>query len=431
MASKQEDENYWNQSNFKPFSFDDEDLSSKSQIFGSSVSSSIIADIIFDGVPTVEKPDLQKRPLETLISKNSLDRIFSDGPFIKPQKVSLEEELRILRRKIDDQWVPPSVLKTIKCIILGQPFSLHLYRSLDLKKELLDEAIKSGDGNAILAIVLHLSKTLKKSIFYQVIQMQPIAISQYANYLETRLMISDLIDLLEMSGQIREAAMKQYTYIVQGTQNIETKIQRLTACYSNHFSSLDLRDKDLVQNYLKYLQWTTSLESPIFSSIPKTSVLSSLEYLCKNFWNEPKVSKHSPWFLIPFQGITERQVQWIILTSRSSKQSWDDIEAHFLAKGWLSARKLKSIIPIEKIITELHQWKAPYKILAQYFDVMSSFDRRLELAKQLPCHLAVIDVYVLMKDRRGIEEYKINLKPQSEEYLHAENALRLQIKWKN
>ena len=57
-----------------------------------------------------------------------------------------------------------------------------------------------------------------------------------------------------MSGQIREAAMKQFTYIVQGTQNIETKIQRLTACYSNHFSSLDLRDKDLVQNYLKYLR---------------------------------------------------------------------------------------------------------------------------------------------------------------------------------
>lgn len=29
-----------------------------------------------------------------------------------------------------------------------------------------------------------------------------------------------------------------------------------------------------------------------------------------------------------------------------------------------------------------------------------------------------------MKDRQGIIEYKVNLKPQSEEYLYAENALR-------
>lgn len=36
-----------------------------------------------------------------------------------------------------------------------------------------------------------------------------------------------------------------------------------------------------------------------------------------------------------------------------------------------------------------------------------------------------------MKDRQGIVEYKINLTPHSEEYLHAENVLRSQTKWKN
>lgn len=35
---------------------------------------------------------------------------------------------------------------------MGEPYSLHLYRSLDQKKDLLDEAIKSGDGNTILAV---------------------------------------------------------------------------------------------------------------------------------------------------------------------------------------------------------------------------------------------------------------------------------------
>lgn len=66
--------------------------------------------------------------------------------------MSPEEEVNILRRQIESQWIPAKVSKTVRLIMLGQPYSLHLYRSLDLKTQLLDEAIKCGDGNAILAV---------------------------------------------------------------------------------------------------------------------------------------------------------------------------------------------------------------------------------------------------------------------------------------
>lgn len=68
------------------------------------------------------------------------------------KRMSPEEEVNILRRQIESQWIPAKVSKTIRLIMLGQPYSLHLYRSLDLKTQLLDEAIKCGDGNAILAV---------------------------------------------------------------------------------------------------------------------------------------------------------------------------------------------------------------------------------------------------------------------------------------
>ena len=190
--------------------------------------------------------------------------------------MSPEEEINILRRQIEAQWIPPKVSKTIRLIMLGQPYSLHLYRSYDLKVQLLDEAIKSGDGNAILAvcfmlffalcfffsnfkfyftlqIVLFLSKTLKKTLFYQIMQTRPIAVTHYVQYLSTRHIIPELIDLLGMLGQNREAGMKQFKFSVQGSQSIDRKLQKLKLCYSNHFSLPETPDKQFIASFISYL----------------------------------------------------------------------------------------------------------------------------------------------------------------------------------
>ncbi|KAK6631812.1 hypothetical protein RUM43_013876 [Polyplax serrata] len=429
MSSKQEDENYWNHSESKAFSFDDDELGSNSRLFGAKVKSSFVADIIFEGVP--QKPDLEQRPLETLISSYSLQRIFEEKICSKSENLSVQEELKLAQRQLSNQWVPLSVSKTVNLIALGQPYSLHLYRSLELKKALLDEAIKSGDGNGILTVVIFLSNTLKKSLFYQILQTRPVAVAQYVQYLTSRVMVSDLIDLLEMLGQTRDAGMKQFEFIIQGIQNKKTKLQRLNTCYSNHFSLLDSNDKYLLKDYINFLEWTLTIDETGTKSSMNNSVLDSLAYLCTNHWDEPKTSKTSPWFLSAMQNISERQFQWVILLERSQKQCWADIETHFLTKGWLSGKKLKGIISIEKIIVEMCKHEAPYNVLEKYFEVIGNYDKRLEVAKQVSCHKAVIDTLVLMKDRQGIIDYKMNLKPQSEEYLHAESVLRNQIKWKN
>ena len=42
---------------------------------------------------------------------------------------------------------------TLRKILLGQPYSLEQYKSLVSKTTLLDAAIISGDGNAILIVI--------------------------------------------------------------------------------------------------------------------------------------------------------------------------------------------------------------------------------------------------------------------------------------
>ena len=48
--------------------------------------------------------------------------------------------------------MPPNVEDTINRITYGQPYSFELYRSLNLKKNLVKCAIESADGDAILAV---------------------------------------------------------------------------------------------------------------------------------------------------------------------------------------------------------------------------------------------------------------------------------------
>lgn len=45
---------------------------------------------------------------------------------------------------------------TLRKILLGQPYSLEQYKSLASKTALLDAAILSGDGNAILIVRIFL-----------------------------------------------------------------------------------------------------------------------------------------------------------------------------------------------------------------------------------------------------------------------------------
>lgn len=114
-----------------------------------------------------------------------------------PKNISSEDELKILRRKAQETFnSSPPVSSIILKMLQKKPFSLECFRALHEKESLLDEAINSGDGDAILTVVLYLNQTLKKKHFNAIMQMRPNAITQYINYLALRYQIIECCDFL-------------------------------------------------------------------------------------------------------------------------------------------------------------------------------------------------------------------------------------------
>lgn len=114
-----------------------------------------------------------------------------------PKAISTEDELKILRRKTQETYhAPPPVASTIRKILLKKPYSLECFRAMHEKENLLDEAIKSGNGDAVLAIVLFLKQSLKKSYFDSILQTRTVAVKHYINYLLLRFQVIECSDCL-------------------------------------------------------------------------------------------------------------------------------------------------------------------------------------------------------------------------------------------
>lgn len=114
-----------------------------------------------------------------------------------PKNISAEDELKILRRKAKETFnSSPPVSSVILKMLQKKPFSLECFRALYEKEKLLDEAIKCGDSDVILTVVLFLNRTLKQKYFYAIVQLRPAAITQYVNYLALRYQIVECCDFL-------------------------------------------------------------------------------------------------------------------------------------------------------------------------------------------------------------------------------------------
>lgn len=147
-----------------------------------------------------ELPESADIPLQMIISDADLRTVLEEQSLNEtplPKTISVDEELKILRRKAQETYhaaPPPSTV--VHKMLLKKPFSIECFRSLSEKESLLDEAIRSGNGDAILTIVLFLVRTLKKKHFNAIMQTRPEAVKHYVNYLSLRYEIVECVDFL-------------------------------------------------------------------------------------------------------------------------------------------------------------------------------------------------------------------------------------------
>lgn len=189
--SLDEEDDFWNSSDVKAFSFDDED-----QIVGPSLHQTPTL-----GNESRAQVNLQQSEIKTLGSVLAA-RPSSNEPFLKPSMIKCDgSRIEDLITYIDnnlltrfDQRTKQDPKGHIRDIIERKaPLDFSRFKAKRDKLLLLDCAICSSDGNTITAASIFLSKTLKRSIFIEEMKKRPTAIEHYVNY-------------LEITGRAREAS---------------------------------------------------------------------------------------------------------------------------------------------------------------------------------------------------------------------------------
>ncbi|XP_043251444.1 spermatogenesis-defective protein 39 homolog isoform X1 [Colletes gigas] len=422
MNSAKDDEDFWYSSEKRSFCFENNEVD---QLFGVSKTDT---DKLWAGISNTSTPegslkstdDYQPlKPMLSVISEKTLSSILATDKL-----QNLQSEAASIQPDI-----------TLSKILLGQPYSLEQYKSLVSKTTLLDAAIISGDGNAILIIILFLIKTLKRSLVQRILAERPDAVNVYVRYLSTRLQMNEITNILTMLGQPLDAAMKTLHIIIKNTRDPDKLLYKLRNIYKTQFSSLtDCKEASFVQSYIKLLEWQMAVKKIDGNDEIEldSSVLECLRHACKGHWNLQEGSLMSPTILSHQHDISPRQYQKIALEVRASAGEWDDVDRLLLTKGWLGSKKLQIHLPIEDVLKILHKNNASFNILEKYIKYIDNLERRLELAKTMHCFRIAIDILVQQGDRAALMEYKTKLQQQSEEYFYAESALRLpSVKWKN
>jgi len=404
-------DDYWNVSHSKSFCFDDldeiEEQSADDNISEISTQSSISLGAI------INENDLQV----------ILDEEIHNSDSVIPKGLTLEEEVKFLRRKVNEfYYADPAT--TINKILLNNSCSLECYKSLKEKEQLLDVAIRSGNGDAILKVIFHLKNTLKPAIFLKIIAQRSEAVEHYINYLKTTMKIGEATDILTMLNRREEAALLQFSAIVQSKNAIQKldKLKKTQELFTNPFLL------NQVQSYINLLELQIN-ERMYFQphDVIDKSVLETLYYACNKFqkFSEPQTTSiTNPFKIVEQFNVAPAQFEWIALNERAKSQAWRDIESLFEKKSSMLKKKTFAIhIPLEIVILKLHQLRAPQAVLNAFLQHVEDLERRLALSKRVGAIHSIVDALTILKDKRSLEEFKESLASGTAEYFYTEKAI--------
>lgn len=406
-------DDYWNTSLNKSFSFDD-DIEEK---------------LIDDNVSEISNVSSSTTiNLNLIISDEDLQTILEDQMITEPifPKVSLEEEVKILRRKLHESHYCP-VAVTVNKLLLGKPCSLSIYKSLKEKEDLLDEVISCGNGDAILEVTLFLKHTLKPMLFNNILKTRPSAADHYIDNLNTTMKVGEASEILIMMSRHQEAAILQFK-AAASSKNVIQKLESLKkirelfnqpACnpflaqqVSNYISLLELQINERL-----YFQPHDILEK---------SVIETLYFCCEKFnkWADPTSSSlTNPYKIVENFGITPAQFEWVALNERGKSQAWRDLEGLFEKKSVLKKKSFSIHIPLELAIIRLYQLRAPQAALNSFLQHVDDPERRLALSKKVSAIHSIVESLVHLKDKSALEEFKETLASGTAEYFYAEKAI--------
>nr|XP_022329089.1 spermatogenesis-defective protein 39 homolog isoform X1 [Crassostrea virginica] len=424
---------------------------SQSESIGVSARVSFTPSSLDSTTPTVQYSKSQEK-LHSLMSPSSARSLEDEIPSYTSTSSgskNQEEEVQYLRRALKKaRELKFSPDDTIRKMILGEPYSLEVFRSKEEKLQLLDKAIQVHDGNAITAVVLFLRQTIKPSLFNLELQRRPVAVNHYLSYLRAHYDFKELGDVLGMLNRTEEAAILKYKQAI-GAPDVRGKMNALRGCLKAHFiHEPDLvNEAHLVEQHAALLERQWPIEDadskaeaqgdPVFKQYPrKVSILNmplitTLYYCCFYHGRDAENLLTSPLAIKKQHQLSDKQYMWTALSARSRLKHWTGIEELLTAKGWFGSTKNVSVIGFDKVCEILHRTSAPNDVLSKYMRMIDGSERRLNLARKYKCHEVVVETLVHLRDRQELQTYASKLPPGSPGLKTAQDALRSStIKWK-
>ncbi|KAK1874774.1 Spermatogenesis-defective protein 39 like [Dissostichus eleginoides] len=406
--SKADEEDYWNSSKFKAFTFDDED-DEFSRLKESKQAVNSIRRLVEedDDEEDVEKISWSGEPVgsiswsvnETAASNQRTDREpafpkintdtsttrktkggnfqqFTDSltdsslrlyapELRKPKseyKDSISDWLVLFQDYISD-WSPE---ETVQRMQHGKAVSLEKFRSLQDKLLLLDFSVSANDGNVITAVLIYLKRTLSKELLFRELQSRQTALRHLICYLRESRDHRLLQELLPFSPEDFSLVQDHYTLLERQI------IIEATDRQAERGGKLEIFQK-----------------FPRKASILNMPLITTLYYCCFYHYSEAEGTFSSPLNVRQTFKISEKQFFVTALAARAKLKAWSDVDALFTCRNWLGFTKKKSPLSFQRVVDVLQKNSAPTQ---DYVALVDDAELRITLAQKHKCHDIVINV---------------------------------------
>ncbi|XP_028252659.1 spermatogenesis-defective protein 39 homolog isoform X2 [Parambassis ranga] len=489
MKSKTDEEDYWNSSKFKAFTFDDEDdefsrlkeskqaVNSIRRLVEEDDDEDDVEKVSWSGEPvgsiswsvretaasnqrTDRDPAFPRIPADTLVSKSqsgySLSSLFKGatgrtkgGSFtdsLSESSVRLyAPELRKPKSEYKDYVSDWSPEETVQRMQQGKVVSLEKFRSLQDKLLLLDFAVSAHDGNVITAVLIYLKRTLSKEVLFRELESRQTALRHFIHYLTESREQKLLLELLRVLGRTEDMALLQYKeHLSIADENKRRDF--LKSCLSLPFSAEDAAH---VQDHYTLLERQIIIEATdrqaerggkveIFQKFPRRAsilnmpLITTLYYCCFYHYTESEGTYSSPLNIRQTFRISEKQYFVTALAARAKLKEWSDVDALFTSRNWLGFTRKKSPLSFQRVVDILQKNSAPTQVLQEYVGLVDDADLRISLAQKHKCHDIIINTYRDMKDRQLLAGYRGKVERGSPEERKIDQLLNnTQIRWKN
>ncbi|XP_029942807.1 spermatogenesis-defective protein 39 homolog [Salarias fasciatus] len=485
MMKKSEEDEYWNSSKFRAFTFDDEDdefsrlkesrqairrlaeedededevekVSWSGEPIGSiswSVKETEASNQRTDREPafpriTTDTPTLSKSQSgSSLSSLSSLFKGKTRGNFQNisetPSVRLFAPELRKSRTDTKDSDGEFSPEETVRRMQHGKAVSLEKFRSLQDKLLLLDSAVLGHHGNVITAVLIHLKRTLSKDVLFAELRSRQTALRHFVQYLTETRDQDLLLELLRSLNRTEDVALLQYREQLS-LSDAPRRRDFLKTCLSLPFSADDLAhiqdQHDLLDRQILIEDSDAAVEREgkldVFRKFPRKAsilnmpVITTLYYCCLYHYSEQGTFS-SPSSVRQTFKLSEKQYFVTALAARAKLKAWTDVDALFSSRNWLGFTRKRAPISFQRVVDILHRNSAPSQVLQDYIGLVDDPQQRVSLASRHRCHDVVINTYRDMKDRQLLLGYRAKVERGSAAERKIDELLsQPQIRWKN